>query len=236
MKTCLKSVTASLVFALAGPALAATASWDFTLPATSVGAQTPPYASVATLTLTEIADGVQFVLDPNESNPGFRLGWFPSTVRSIDFVYTGPALNGASFRHDAGAAVKDFDYENNSNMFAGYTADDRHIDVEFHSHLHKDFEVTDSSTWTVKGTTLADFVGSFATSTSKPTPIFSVISLNGFSLDGDDCATWFPTDSSKWVAPIPEPETYAMLLAGLGMLGFVGKRRCRSKDTAGPAA
>ncbi len=29
--------------------------------------------------------------------------------------------------------------------------------------------------------------------------------------------------------PIPEPETYAMMLAGLGMLGFTAKRR---KNTA----
>jgi hypothetical protein len=26
-------------------------------------------------------------------------------------------------------------------------------------------------------------------------------------------------------APIPEPETYAMMLAGLGVMGFIGKRR-----------
>jgi hypothetical protein len=38
------------------------------------------------------------------------------------------------------------------------------------------------------------------------------------------------TDSTKFsatiaIAPIPEPETYAMMLAGLGLLGFVGRRR-----------
>jgi hypothetical protein len=27
------------------------------------------------------------------------------------------------------------------------------------------------------------------------------------------------------IAPVPEPETYAMMLAGLGALGFVGRRR-----------
>ena len=26
-------------------------------------------------------------------------------------------------------------------------------------------------------------------------------------------------------SPIPEPETYAMLLAGLGLLGFIARRR-----------
>ena len=29
------------------------------------------------------------------------------------------------------------------------------------------------------------------------------------------------------VAPVPEPETYAMLLAGLGLLGFVARRRSK---------
>jgi hypothetical protein len=28
-----------------------------------------------------------------------------------------------------------------------------------------------------------------------------------------------------YVAPVPEPETYAMLLAGLGLLGFAARRR-----------
>jgi hypothetical protein len=27
------------------------------------------------------------------------------------------------------------------------------------------------------------------------------------------------------IAAVPEPETYAMMLAGLGALGFVGRRR-----------
>ena len=31
-------------------------------------------------------------------------------------------------------------------------------------------------------------------------------------------------------APIPEPETYALMLAGLGLLGFVGKRRLRQSS------
>jgi hypothetical protein len=33
------------------------------------------------------------------------------------------------------------------------------------------------------------------------------------------------TTSVYSLAPVPEPETYAMLLAGLGLLGFTARRR-----------
>jgi hypothetical protein len=39
-------------------------------------------------------------------------------------------------------------------------------------------------------------------------------------------ANWSASLNS--VAAVPEPETYAMLIAGLGMLGFIGRRRQRS--------
>ncbi len=35
----------------------------------------------------------------------------------------------------------------------------------------------------------------------------------------------FETDNHAYIAAIPEPETYAMLLAGLGLMGFVARRR-----------
>lgn len=37
------------------------------------------------------------------------------------------------------------------------------------------------------------------------------------------------------LAPVPEPETYAMLLAGLGVMGFVARRKSR-KSTSGHSA
>jgi len=41
----------------------------------------------------------------------------------------------------------------------------------------------------------------------------------------------FETDNHAYVAAIPEPETYAMLLAGLGLLGFATRRR-KQKELA----
>ncbi len=34
-------------------------------------------------------------------------------------------------------------------------------------------------------------------------------------------------DDMTYAAPVPEPETYAMMLAGLGLLGFMAKRRAK---------
>ena len=39
------------------------------------------------------------------------------------------------------------------------------------------------------------------------------------------------TNVSGYVSAVPEPETYAMLLAGLGMIGFMARRR-KSKTAA----
>jgi hypothetical protein len=42
--------------------------------------------------------------------------------------------------------------------------------------------------------------------------------------------TFFMANSTALLPPtaIPEPETYAMILAGLGMLGFIARRRKRN--------
>jgi hypothetical protein len=41
--------------------------------------------------------------------------------------------------------------------------------------------------------------------------------------------TKFSPDSAWYISPVPEPETYAMLLAGLGLIGFSARSR---KQTA----
>jgi hypothetical protein len=226
MNSYLKPVAASLFLAFAAPSMAATATWTFDLPATAIPSQDPPYPSVTTLTLTDVSGGVQFVLDPAETNPGYTTD---STVNRLDYVYSGAALTDASFQYDSGAMIKTFSYETNQAMDAGYAADDQHIIVNWFTGPDS-FMVSDTSTWTVLGTTLDDFTNTFGTSNSKPSPISAVVSVDPFH---NPDMTPNPSNWVTMTAPIPEPETYAMLLAGLGMLGFVGKRRCNKTDGVG---
>lgn len=66
----------------------------------------------------------------------------------------------------------------------------------------------------------------FAQPTTFAAPPFA---LKVFGIGTNDGAYAFYAPTS--VSPIPEPETYCMLLAGLGILGFAARRR-KQKDAA----
>jgi len=65
---------------------------------------------------------------------------------------------------------------------------------------------------------------SFASPTSFVAPPFA-LKVFGLGDSGSGHAWYVPA------SPVPEPETYAMLLAGLGMLGFAARRR-KQKEAA----
>jgi hypothetical protein len=58
----------------------------------------------------------------------------------------------------------------------------------------------------------------------------SVLTFNGTPTNYN--ATNGTFDFTGTVTAVPEPETYAMLLAGLGLLGYVGRRRQRKEAAA----
>jgi len=221
MKKKLAVVTASLLGILAAPAFANvgdTATYKFDLPATS--SFSSGYPIVAELKITETALGVvTFELIPNWTSPGFHSD---SIVNRLDFVYQGLALTAANFSQPSthGADIAKFTYNSGSNMDSGYKSDDQHIEIDWHTDkkdLNRFDNTHTNSIWTISGTgvDITDFTGTQATHTAgKPQPVFGIISVNPYSLT-DPHST-----SSNWVSAVPEPETYAMLLIGLGLIGF----------------
>ena len=76
--------------------------------------------------------------------------------------------------------------------------------------------LTDSMIWTI------DFEG---TNLSFDSPSLKVQFLTGANATRKTGSLLSETIPASAIPAIPEPETYAMMLAGLGLLGFVARRR-----------
>jgi hypothetical protein len=81
-------------------------------------------------------------------------------------------------------------------------------------------DASGSVSWTIVGATTSSFLGFVSTG--------SMTSLSVFAVQPSPLVLWPTVDNlvlAKAVVAIPEPSTYAMLLAGLGAVGFVARRR-----------
>ncbi len=215
-------MTASLLGIVAAPVFANvgdTATYKFDLPATS--SFSSGYPIVAELKITETGPGiVTFELTPNWTSSGFHS---QSIVNELDFVYKGPVLSSGNFSQPVthGADIKTYSYESNpNNMDSGYKSDNQHIMIDWYTKNDAGrFDNTHTnSIWTISGTgvDITDFTGTKATTPSgKSEPIFGIISVDPYSLKDPH-----PSSTSNWVSAVPEPETYGMLLVGLGLIGF----------------
>ena len=52
-----------------------------------------------------------------------------------------------------------------------------------------------------------------------------MLTINGTTLAGTSGATVTLSTLNATVTPVPEPESFAMLFAGLGLLGAIARRR-----------
>jgi hypothetical protein len=71
-----------------------------------------------------------------------------------------------------------------------------------------------------------DMVFQFTFTGGNPNPIAPELKLNMFSPNGDQKVGSLMGEQLP-VAAVPEPQTYAMMLGGLGLLGFMARRRKR---------
>ena len=218
------SMTASSAFASVGDS----ATFKFELPAAA--SWSGSYPLVASLLITETATGVDFTLTPNWSNVG-GAGFSPSShIEKLDLVYGGPST--ATFTSGTGPVIAagDFEYHSDIHMDAGYNSNAHHMTIEWNtraSSVNRFDSDWASSSWSVNSvgldhvvlTSFADSLHATHHAAGFPQSIGGIISVTAYHIDG------LHPDTSNWVSPAPEPETYAMFMAGLGLMGFMARRR-----------
>ncbi|HMM54711.1 MAG TPA: PEP-CTERM sorting domain-containing protein [Candidatus Desulfobacillus sp.] len=196
---------AALLFAtlLARPALADSYSFDF-INDKDAGMLANP---IATLTFTDIVGGVEVTLQNS-------FGWIPSHASAFitELGFAGPTgtlawtggetITGSSWKPTYNkAGLSGLNWTVN---WATANGPGRFTEAEF-------------SSWTIlgAGVTAADF--------NVPMHVH-LQGLNGDFTKGEDSA-WV---RGVPVTPVPEPGSMAMLLAGLGLMGVVARRRSRA--------
>lgn len=183
-------------------------------------------ASAAQVTSLIITDGV-FTMHSLGGNTGVVIGGSAFTNLSMDDLAVGAAnvTNGAAFDAalvgQTGTGYKLFDFFG-APVGVSTTA-------ASNSSITGGVLTLDISTWTVGYTGNVIPQGPTA-----PTSEFAITAFD--SATGAFTAHWFapvpvafPGFTGEWtvngVAAVPEPETYAMLLAGLGLVGAMARRR-----------
>lgn len=212
-----------------------TATWTFNLQATGLPSTATIDPPVAVLTGVEQAGGgVLFTLNPDETSVGYAGNPTTSFIERLTIAYSGdPLLADNAFSNVSGINVLSMTVGPPPPLDAGYQLDPAFQTLSFdwcssgnNATCHLD--ATGSSSFLVggAGTTLSDFLPPVqGTANNKPSPIFGVISVTAFNNNPGPGNT-----TSNWVAmQVPEPETYALMLAGLGILGFLASRRRRAE-------
>lgn len=220
---------AALTAATAGQAaIGDKATWTFNIPATGNPSIVGLFDLAATLVGTETASGVSFVLTPNPLSTGIS-DWPTRTfVEKLSIAYGGPTTGGLPTLFNATPALNMTMKVNDGTppelqLDAGYKTAYNVLNFDWGSHK---FLGNETASWQLNGAgvDLADFLFPVSgTANNKPSPIFGVISLTAYDLATGHKANPTP---SNWVAmQVPEPGSSALLLAGMGVLGFIGRRR-----------
>lgn len=159
-------------------------------------------ASIATLTLTEINNGVSFELTSTSAGSSFISGlYFNGVIGALDWDASGEAYKTFGYYSKPTATL---------DSAAGYNWDFTFVTTKSGDR----FLSGDQAKWTItgNGVDLADF-------TANPKMMVHVQGVEGIP----------GVTSQKFsaVAQVPEPGSYAMLIAGLGLIGSVVRRRVR---------
>ena len=209
-----KFALAPIAAALIGIGLPAHAQTTTYIFGTQLTGSLQPASSFATLSATQSNGGSNYSFTLQlTSDFGSLFGNSDAFVRQVIFNTNGTDPIGSSVALAPGTwGVSSIRYNSNSGQPGS---------ISF------DFSETfggGSSNRLTSGEQVSWFTN-FANPTNFVAPEFA---LHVQSIGANGSSGWYiPT-----VTPIPEPESYAMLLAGLGLLGFVARRRQRKLAVA----
>jgi len=169
------------------------------------------------------------------ANPNFDLDTPPRNTAPVDWTLT-PAPSGATFFVGPGPLFGAFSPPNSANFGATRAFDDV---------LSQTLNTVPGATYTISfelahtsSNTANDFSATFGglpllsltNSGSFPYTLFTFLdvatsSSTVLSFAGRENPAWYDLDNVSVTGPVPEPATWAMLILGVAMIGFVARRR-----------
>jgi hypothetical protein len=204
-----KTLAAAAAMALAAMATPASAVDVYTFNTTDVGAfGAGPYG---TITLTQDGTSVDFQVDLRSDLNIVTTGNEGSKA-VFSFMATGVAAGDITDIHDASNQSFSVVTPGNYSPFGAFTFG--LLCATNCSNGGSGGGYPDPLTFTVANSTLADFAFK---STGGAFFAADVVQING--------AATGAIGSTTVMTPVPEPETYALMMAGLGVMGFVARRR-----------
>lgn len=176
------------------------------------------------------------------------------TINNGSFSQASLQINGGSVS-GIGSFTGDITIASGASINPGNSPGTLTFNGDFHSSGNLNFEIAGTGTGLYDvlaingnadftgGNVLFSFIDGFQASAGNHWDFLLADSITGWdsltvSFNGLNAGlgTHFTFDSSGahlTITPVPEPETYAMLLAGLGLLGFVARRRKVARTTNG---
>lgn len=189
------------------------ATYDLTVPISSVA----PVTTIGTLTLIQNGLDVDFTLYKNTVS-GFGSDSFFS---QLDFSYVGTKSDWATAFSSTGSTqtITELTVDPNGKN-AGY---DFFLSISFPSKNSDRFLDGDTASWTIQGASVADFTNLVSGNSADSAALVHVQGITG---GNSDSYKYLAGDGV--LAPVPEADTWAMMLAGLGLVGFMTARRTKS--------
>ena len=163
---------------------------------------------------------------------GFAAGSASAVTYSIG-SWTGTPLTGlnSTFSRSGISSLGTFTDWVTFSLPAGVSSDGAANSISLTSGGVVSFSLLDLYSW---DTGLSTAISWIATGSTYSTPVnYAEIFFTGLTVPGDYALKVMGSNSGSngsysgnvVINPVPEPETYAMMLAGLGLLGFSARRR-----------